>query len=140
MNTNIKLLFATGILTLAVGCTDLDVPVSSQYTKYPANEIAIQSKMANIYFKMKDCFGRRYMEAQALSSDEETAVAYNGGWLDSYAYAHPSLHDYTYEEATLDWMGVLGTGVVTANEVIYSGADVKYVAPARAMRAFLSSS
>ena len=54
MNTNIKLLFATGILTLAVGCTDLDVPVSSQYTKYPSSEIAVQAKMANIYFKMKD--------------------------------------------------------------------------------------
>ena len=136
MNTNIKLLFATGILTLAVGCTDLDVPVASQYTTYPSSEIAVQAKMANIYFKMRDCFGRRYMEAQALSSDEETAVAYNGGWVDGFAYAHPSLHDYTYEDATLDWMSVLGEGTVTANEVINSDADVKYVAPARAMRTF----
>jgi hypothetical protein len=136
MNTKIKLLFATGILTLTVGCTDLNVPVDSQYTEYPSSEIAIQAKMANIYYQMRDCFGRRYMEAMALSSDEETAVSYSGNWVDSYAYAHPSLHAYTYEDATIDWMNLLGEGTVKANEVINSGADVKYVAPARAMRAF----
>src|SRR5574344_486572 len=116
MNTKIKLILATGIVTLTVGCTDLDVPVDSQYTEYPSSEIAVQAKMANIYFQMRGCFGRRYMEARALSSDEETAVSYSGNWVDSYAYAHPSLQAYTYEDATIDWMGELGTGVVKANE------------------------
>ena len=70
MKLNIKTLFAASLATLAVSCTDLDVPVDSQYTKYPGTEEAIVSKMAGIYFQMRECFGRRYMEAQALSSDE----------------------------------------------------------------------
>lgn len=95
MKLNIKTLFAAGLATLAVSCTDLDVPVDSQYTKYPGTEEAIVSKMAGIYFQMRDCFGRRYMEAQALSSDEFTALSYSGNWLDTYAYANTSLHNFT---------------------------------------------
>lgn len=32
MKLNIKTLFAASLATLAVSCTDLDVPVDSQYT------------------------------------------------------------------------------------------------------------
>ena len=138
MKLNIKTLFAAGLATLAVSCTDLDVPVDSQYTKYPGTEEAIVSKMAGIYFQMRECFGRRYMEAQALSSDEFTALSYSGNWLDTYAYANTSLHNFTDECATIDWMNVLGEGVVKANEVIDSDADPKYVAAARAVRAYFT--
>ena len=136
MKTYIKLLFAAGVISLTAGCTDLNVPVESQYTEYPSSTIAIEAKMSDIYYQLRGLFGRRYMEAMALSSDEETAISYSGNWLDAYAYAHPSLHNYSYEDATIDWMGELGKGCVKANEVINSGADVKYVAPARAMRAY----
>ena len=71
--------------------------------------------MADVYFQMRDCFGRRYMEAMSLSSDEYTAVSYGGGWYDSGAYAHPSLHDFTAEDATIDWMGTLTGGCTKAN-------------------------
>ena len=81
MKLNIKTLFAASLATLAVSCTDLDVPVDSQYTKYPGTEEAIVSKMAGIYFQMRECFGRRYMEAQALSSDEFTALSYSGNYV-----------------------------------------------------------
>lgn len=138
MKLNIKTLFAAGLAALAVSCTDLDVPVDSQYTKYPGTEEAIVSKMAGIYFQMRECFGRRYMEAQALSSDEFTALSYSGNWLDTYAYANTSLHNFTDECATIDWMNVLGEGVVKANEVIDSDADPKYVAAARAVRAYFT--
>ena len=138
MKLNIKTLFAASLATLAVSCTDLDVPVDSQYTKYPGTEEAIVSKMAGIYFQMRECFGRRYMEAQALSSDEFTALSYSGNWLDTYAYANTSLHNFTDECATIDWMNVLGEGVVKANEVIDSDADPKYVAAARAVRAYFT--
>jgi len=138
MKLNIKTLFAASLATLAVSCTDLDVPVDSQYTKYPGTEEAIVSKMAGIYFQMRDCFGRRYMEAQALASDEFTALSFSGNWLDSYAYANTSLHNFTTECATIDWMNVLGEGVVKANEVIDSDADPKYIAAARAIRAYFT--
>ena len=34
MRLNIKTLFAASLATLAVGCTDLNVPVDSQYIVY----------------------------------------------------------------------------------------------------------
>ena len=136
MNAKIKMMFATGLIALTAGCTDLDVPVKSQYTAYPNSAVALDAQMAGIYSQLRGVLGRRYMEAMTLSSDEHTAVSYSGGWIDGEAYAHPSLHNYSYEDATIDWMGELGTGCVKANEVINSDADVKYKAPARAMRAY----
>ena len=138
MKTNIKVLFAAALAALTVGCTDLDVPVESQYTSYPTNEAALEAQLSGIYFQMRDCYGRRYMEAMALSSDEYTAVSYGGNWYDNGAYAHPSLHNFAYEDASIDWMTVLASGVVKANEVINSDAEDKYKAPARAMRAFFT--
>lgn len=133
-----KFLFAAGLAAIVSSCTGLDVPLESQYTQYPSSEAAVEAQMSGIYFQMRDCMGRRYMEAMALSSDEWTAVSYSGGWIDQHAYANPSLHCYTYEDATIDWMGVLASGVVKANEVIESDADVKYIASARAMRAYFT--
>ncbi len=138
MKMNIKSLFAASLVVLTVGCTDLDVPVDSQYTSYPSNSEAIESKMAGIYFTMRDCFGRRYMESQALSSDEFTALSFGGGWLDNHAYANTSFHSWNAECACIDWMHVLGEGVVTANEVINSDAEEKYIASARAIRAYFT--
>ena len=136
MKTNIKLMVAAGMVAFATSCTDLDVPVKSQYTHYPNSKIAIEAKMAGIYNQLRDMLGRRYYEAMSLSSDEQTAVSYSGGWIDAGAYSHPSLHNFTYEDNTIDWMKVLGEGCVKANEVITSNADDKYKTPARAMRAY----
>ena len=138
MKTNIKVLFTAALAALTVGCTDLDVAVESQYTSYPNSEAALEAQLSGIYFQMRDCFGRRYMEAMALSSDEYTAVSYGGNWYDNGAYAHPSLHNFNYEDASIDWMTVLASGVVKANEVINSEADDVYKAPARAMRAYFT--
>ena len=138
MKTNIKVLFAASFAALTVGCTDLDVPVESLYTSNPSTTEAVEARLSGIYFAHRGLMGRRFMEAMALSSDEYTAVSFSGNWVDSYAYAHPSLHASTYEDATIDWMGDLAKAVVTANEVIDSDADEKYVATARAMRAYFT--
>ena len=138
MKTNIKIYFTAALAALTVGCTDLDVPVESQYTSYPNSEAALEAQLSGIYFQMRDCFGRRYMEGLTLSSDEYSAVSYGGNWYDNGAYAHPSLHNFTYEDASIDWMTVLASGVVKANEIINSDADDTYKAPARAMRAFFT--
>lgn len=141
MRLNIKTLFAASLATLAVGCTDLNVPVDSQYIVYPSTEEAAISKMAGVYFCMRDCFGRRYMEAMELSSDEFTALSFSGNWLDSYAYANTSLHNFTEEQATIDWMNVLGEGVVKANEVIDvldENSGSQNLAAARAIRAYFT--
>ena len=139
MKTKIKSLFSVCAAALITGCTDLDVNVDSQYTEYPNSEIAVEAKMSDIYFQLRDTFGRRYMEAQSLSSDEYTAVSYGGGWYDSGAYAHPSLHNFQKEDASIDWMGNLTSGCTKANDVIVEmGGDEAgaVIAPARAMRAF----
>lgn len=141
MKTNIKSLFFTVCAAAFItGCTDLDVAVESQYTEYPLdNDVAFEAKMADVYFQLRDCFGRRYMEVQSLSSDEYTAVSYDGGWYDSGAYAHPSFHNFTAEDATLDWMGTLTGGCTKANKLIRDlGGDKagKVIAPVRAMRAY----
>ena len=139
MKKNIKLYLAAGLIAMTTAsCTDLDVTPESLYTSYPSSEAALEAQLSGIYSAFRDCIGRRYMEAMALSSDEYTSVAYGGNWYDGGAYAHPSLHNYTYTDATIDWMTVLASAVVKANEVINSDADVKYVAPARAMRAYFT--
>jgi len=138
MKHNIKLFLAAGLIGLTASCTDLDVPVESQYTTYPNTEEALEAQLAGIYFQMRDCIGRRYMEAMALSSDEFTSVAYGNNWYDNGAYAHPSLHNFTYEDASIDWMSVLGSGVVKANEVIDNSTDEAKTAMARAMRAYFT--
>ena len=139
MKTNIKGLFLAGLAAMAVGCTDLDVAVESQYTEYPINDITIEAKMADIYYHFRGVLGRRYMEQMGLSSDEWTAASYGGGWYDGGAYAHPSLHNYTYEDATLDWYGTITEGISKANKVIQElgGNDAGAgVASARAIRAY----
>ena len=139
MNTKIKTIFAVGLAAMTVSCSDLDVSMDSQYSSYPSATEAMESKMAGIYFQMRDCFGRRFMESQALSSDEFTSIAYSGNWIDSHAYSYTHLHNFNSEMATIDWMNVLGEGIVKANEVIDSeGADEKYVAAARAIRAYFT--
>ncbi|MCF0204291.1 MAG: RagB/SusD family nutrient uptake outer membrane protein [Muribaculaceae bacterium] len=138
MNFKIKTIFAAGLAVIAASCTDLNVPVESQYTEYPTSVEAVEAKMANVYYAMRGCFGRRYMEAMCTSADEHTAITFSGNWVDGYAYINPSLHNYTYEDASIDWMGDPGRAIVMANEVIDADGDEKYVIPARAMRAFFT--
>ena len=94
---NIKLLFAAVLVSL-VGCVDLNVTPDSQYTKDPSENsgvdpmILVEAQMADVYFHLAGTLGRRYMEAQCLSSDEFTALAFNGGYYDSGTYAHTALH------------------------------------------------
>lgn len=37
-----------GLASLAVGCTDLNVPVDSQYTSYPNSEAALEAQLSGI--------------------------------------------------------------------------------------------
>jgi hypothetical protein len=138
MKHNIKLFLAAGLIGLTASCTDLDVPVESMYTSYPNTETAIQGRLQGIYSQLRDCIGRRYMEAMALSSDEFTSVAFGNNWYDNGAYAHPSLHNFGYEDASIDWMSVMTSGVVKANEIIYSEADDASKYSARAIRAYFT--
>lgn len=136
MKTN-KLMLSAGLLALTfAGCTDLDVDVKSQYTGLVNTPEAVTANMANVYSQFRDPLGRRYMEAMTLSSDEYTSLAYSGNWIDQYAYAHPSYHTSKAEDATVDWMNVLGSANVKATEIVNSSYADEYKYGARAIRAF----
>ena len=136
MKTN-KLILSAGLLALALtGCTDLDVTVDSQYTQLPGSPAASNATMNDLYTRFRGTLGRRYMEATCLSSDEYTSLAYSGNWVDGYTYAHSSYHNYSYEDAVIDWMEDLGRANVAAQDIVNSGADEQTKALARTMRAF----
>ena len=138
MKKNIKLYLAAGLIALtAVGCTDLDVTPESQYTTYPNSEAAVQAQMADIYFHLRGTLGRRYMEAQALSSDEWTAISFDGDYYDSGTYANTSEHNFTFTDASIDWYEDVAKGITLTN-VMLDNPDLnpELEAPAKAMRAY----
>lgn len=140
MKQNIKLLFAAGLIGLTTSCTDLDVPVKSQYTKYPTSEVAQEAQMADVYYHLRGTLGRRYMEAQALASDEWVGISFDGDYFDSGTYAHTCLHNFYDTDPSIGWYADVASGIAKANRVIVNmggdDADPKAIAPARAMRAF----
>ncbi len=141
MKKNIKYYFAAGIIALtAVSCTDLDVTPESQYTDYPTSEIAQEAMMADVYFHLRGALGRRYMESQALSSDEWCAISFDGDYTDGGVYAHTHLHNFYNTDACLDSYESILQGIAKANNIIEQVGGIVSApiatAPARAMRAY----
>ncbi|MDO4462485.1 MAG: RagB/SusD family nutrient uptake outer membrane protein [Bacteroidia bacterium] len=139
MKNNIKLLLAAGLGACATSCTDLDVTVESQYTEYPNNEIAIEAKMADVYFQMRGPLGRRVSEAVCFSSDEYVAVCYDGGYYDGGHCQRATFHNFGTEDPTLDWFGTVSEGIAKANKAIVDlgGPSAgSAAAGARAVRAY----
>ncbi len=143
-----KVFLAAGLFAVALtSCTDLDVKPSSQYT-YNAGEnsgvdpmILVEAKMSDVYFHLAGTFGRRYMEAQCLASDEFTALAFDGGYYDDGTYAHQALHNSKATDASLDWYSELTSGITKTNTILEefgASASEQMKAPARAMRAFFT--
>ena len=143
-----KIILATGLFAVALAsCTDLDIKPSSQYTEDPSKNsgvdpmIVVEAKMADVYFHLAGTFGRRYMEAQCLASDEFTGLAFDGGYYDGGTYAHQALHCSSATDASLDWYSDLTSGITKANTILEelgSGASEQMKAPARAMRAYFT--
>ena len=105
-------------------------------------KIIVEAKMSDVYFHLASTFGRRYMEAQCLASDEFTALAFAGGYWDDGTYHHQALHTSTATDASLDWYSEITRGITKANTIIeeFGGASApaEMIAPARAMRAFFT--
>ena len=139
MKTN-KIYAAIASVFAFAACTDLNVDVVSQYTSYPDNDIAIEAKMADVYFHFREPMGRRYMEAQALASDEYTCLAFDGGYYDSGTYAHQALHCSSPDDASIGWISDITAGITKANKVIVDlgGNEAPAAASARAIRAYFT--
>ena len=83
MRKNINILFAAAFLFGMASCTDLDVDVKSQYTEYPSDsEVAIEAKMADVYYAFRSALGNNYNRTQTLSSDEATGISFDGDYYD----------------------------------------------------------
>ena len=138
MKTNIKVLFAAGLIALTASCTDLDVTPQAQYTEYPNTPEAIEAKMADVYFHLRGTLGRRYMEAQALSSDEWVGISFDGDYADGGIYADCSLHNFNASSASTGWYEDVTAGITKANRVIVDmgGEENDATAQARYMRAY----
>ena len=140
MKTNIKLFLAAGLVAMTASCTDLDVTPEAQWTEYPTGDAAIEAQMADVYFHLRGTLGRRYMEAQALSSDEWIGISFDGDYADGGIYAQCSLHNFDPSSASTGWYDDVTAGITKANRVILNmggdEADPASIAPARFMRAY----
>lgn len=139
MKGNIRLLFMSiGIMAMTSACTDLDVDVKSQYTSYPDSEIALEAKLADVYYAFRGPLGRNYNEAQTFASDEATGVSFGGDYWDEGRYAHPTLHDFKADDACIGYWSDLASGITKCNTAIIDlgGEDDVMSARPRAMRAF----
>ncbi|MBQ9357551.1 MAG: RagB/SusD family nutrient uptake outer membrane protein [Prevotella sp.] len=142
---NISIFLAAGLVccaasTALTSCTDLDVEPRGEYTEYPSSEEAVEAKMADVYFHLRGTLGRRYMEAQALSSDEWVGISFDGDYADGGIYAQCALHNFNASSACTGWYEDVTSGITKANKVIVDmgGEENDATAQARAMRAFYS--
>jgi hypothetical protein len=138
MKTNIKLFFAAGLMALTASCTDLDVKPEAQFTEYPTSDAAVEAQMADVYYHLRGTLGRRYMEAQALSSDEWVGISFDGDYAESGIYSGCSLHNFSTTSSCTDWYEDVSAGIVKANKVILNmgGEENDATAQARYMRAY----
>ena len=137
MKQNIIITAAAAAL-VAFSCTNLDVPVKSLYTEYPTTDVALEAKMADVYYCFRGALGRRFGESSSLSSDEQTAISFDGDYYDGGTYAHSALHNYSPDDASVGWYAEIAAGITKANQAIadLGGYDSPASSYGRAMRAF----
>jgi len=120
------------------GCTDLETPVYGYFTEYPNTEVALEGVLSGVYYHARGVLGRRYSEAQGLSSDEWVGISFGGDYYDNGTYAHMSLHNFSPDDASIDWYEEFTGGIAKANNAIamVGGNNAPAAASPRAIRAF----
>ncbi len=143
MKYQIKTIFAAAIVTLTTGCTDLNVDVKSQYTEYPTeSKVALEAKMADVYYAFRNVLGNKYNRYQTFASDEASGLSFDGDYYDGAENVNPTLHNFKAEDGTLDYWADLAGGITKCNKAIDEFGDanddltLSYIAAARTMRAF----
>ena len=134
-------ILALAAATLLASCTDLDVDVKSKYTDYPTeSDIAVEAKMADVYYAFRAQLGDNYNRTQTFASDEAAGISFDGDYYDNAENVNPTLHNFKPEDKPLNYWADLASGITKCNQVIddLGGSDAKpeQIAPARAMRAF----
>jgi hypothetical protein len=143
MKNYIKITLAAAAMMLTVSCTDLDVDVKSKYIEYPTeSEVALEAKMADVYYAFRGALGNSYNRVQTFSSDEATGLSFNGDYYDGSENVNPTLHNFKAEDYPAGYWSDLSSGITRCNKVLDElgeSADeltLSYIASARTMRAF----
>lgn len=139
MKKYIRSIFIAALTVAVSSCTDLDVDVKSQYTKFPDSELATEAVSANVYNAFRGAYGRDYWMAQTLSSDEAVSVAMGSDWYDGGAYRQMHVHDWNRDSGMLHniWNSAM-SGVTSCNIVLalINDDQSNSAASIRAMRAY----
>lgn len=139
MKTYIRSIVITAVAAMAGSCTDLDVDVKSQYTKFPDSELATEAVSANVYNAFRGAYGRDYWMVQTLSSDEAVSVAMGSDWYDGGAYRQMHVHDWNRDSGMLHtiWNSAM-SGITSCNIVLalIGNDESNSAASIRAMRAY----
>ena len=134
------ILTGTFLALTAIGCTDLDVEIKSQYTEFPDSDIAYEAQMNNAFYGFRAAIGRRFDEGVSCNSDEYTAVCFDGDYLNGRDMENFSLHmiSPTNSANQLNVFNDLQSAITNCNRIIFDmgGDDVPEIAPVRAVRAF----
>lgn len=138
MNNSKKLCTFIGSLLVMMSCTDLNLDIESQYVSYPDSEIALEAKMADVYYSFRKQLGGNYMICSSLSSDEYSGVHLGSDYWDKGEYFNPSVHKLTPNDLSVSYYADLASGITKCNQIIeeLGGEENPNCAPAIAMRAF----
>lgn len=136
---NIKSFLPVALLFVMASCTDLDVDIKSQYTKFPDSEEAVEAISANVYNSYRGAYGRDHWTVQTITSDEAVAVSLGADYFDGGKFRDMHLHSWNEDNVMLPgmWNSAM-SGVTSCNQVIATLGDPesRLAAPIRAMRAF----
>ena len=141
MKKSLLFAFVSSLLVLATSCTNLDVDVKSKYTDYQTeSEVALEAKMADVYYAFRKQLGDNYNRIQSFSSDEVAGISFGGDYYDNGENVNPTLHNFNPEDKPLNYWADLASGITKCNQVIEDlggdNAKPEVTAPARVMRAF----
>lgn len=143
MKSSIKFFLLSGALAGATACTDLDTEITTQYTTYPDNEIALSAKLEGCYYYLRNeaGLGRNYWEGVMLQGDELMGICFSGSWYDNGRLLFPTVHDLRNDTPGVGQMSDLMSGCSYCNTVIMEltgddSGDDEIIAPVRAIRAF----
>lgn len=144
MKSYIKAVMFGGLLAGMSSCTDLDTPITGQYTEFPNNPIATQSAFESCYHYTRNeaWFGRNFWEGVFLSNDEALGVQRAGSYDDGGRWWAASLRQFRPDLQGCGEMGDMESGISKANLMIQTygsqelGGKDPVVAPLRAIRAY----
>lgn len=117
-----KIAFAAlGFLLLFNSCTDLDVPVKSQYTddNFPITQADMEAVCGPAYSGFKSAYGRNYWMMVTTTTDEAVMVTNDNNWYDKGYYGEFGLHTWGIYNSMIEGsFESLFSSISTCNQIL----------------------